>query len=54
MLAAQVSEKLAGRSGVPGLHILVAATEALHRFGKILPLPLQVGARASSRAAAGS
>jgi hypothetical protein len=43
MLAAQIGEKLGGWSGAAGLHILVAATDALSGFCEVLTLPLEIG-----------
>ena len=43
MLAAQIGEKLGGRSGTSGSYILVALTDALDGFCEVLALPLQVG-----------
>jgi hypothetical protein len=54
MLAAQIGERLGGGPGAPCFYILVAVTHALDGFCKVLALPLQVGGRASLRAAVGS
>ena len=43
MLAAQIGEQLYSGSGTPGLHILVAVTDALDGFCEVLALPLKVG-----------
>jgi hypothetical protein len=45
MLTAQFAEKLGGVSCASGSYILIAVTDTLDGFGKILALPLKVGSQ---------